>query len=164
MQSSESKSEEPAKARFEKIPALKPAFDKDGTITAANASKLNDGAAVMLITSEENADHSAYQGTGVWNCDFTIVAELGQYLCGQVDQRRCRHLGMRTHYLRQQCHAGLLQLEYVPSAQQRGDIFTKCLYKPQHENLRSTLKVMPLMIFVLLILLANFMPLNVLHR
>ena len=47
--------EEPAKARFEKIPALKPAFDKDGTITAANASKLNDGAAVMLITSEENA-------------------------------------------------------------------------------------------------------------
>ena len=47
--------EEPAKARFEKIPALMPAFDKDGTITAANASKLNDGAAVMLITSEENA-------------------------------------------------------------------------------------------------------------
>ncbi len=47
--------EEPAKARFEKIPALKPAFDKDGTITAANSSKLNDGAAVMLITSEENA-------------------------------------------------------------------------------------------------------------
>lgn len=47
--------EEPAKARFEKIPVLKPAFDKDGTITAANASKLNDGAAVMLITSEENA-------------------------------------------------------------------------------------------------------------
>ena len=47
--------EEPAKARFEKIPDLKPAFDKDGTITAANASKLNDGAAVMLITSEENA-------------------------------------------------------------------------------------------------------------
>ncbi len=47
--------EEPAKARFEKIPALKPAFDKDGTITAANASKLNDGAATMLITSEENA-------------------------------------------------------------------------------------------------------------
>ena len=47
--------EEPAKARFEKIPALKPAFDKDGTITAANASKLNDGAAAMLITSEENA-------------------------------------------------------------------------------------------------------------
>ena len=47
--------EEPAKARFEKIPDLKPAFDNDGTITAANASKLNDGAAVMLITSEENA-------------------------------------------------------------------------------------------------------------
>ena len=43
------------KRDLKKIPALKPAFDKDGTITAANASKLNDGAAVMLITSEENA-------------------------------------------------------------------------------------------------------------
>ena len=60
----------------------------------------------------------------------------------QVDQRRCRHLGMRSHYLRQQCHAGHLQLDYVPSAQQRGDIFTKCLYTPQHEALRSELKVM----------------------
>ena len=57
----------------------------------------------------------------------------------QVDQRRCRHLGMRTHYLRQQCHSGNLELEYVPSAEQRGRIFTKCLYTPQHETLRSTL-------------------------
>ena len=52
----------------------------------------------------------------------------------QVDQRRCRHLGMRTHYLRQQCHSGNLELEYVPSAEQRGDTFTKCLYMPQHET------------------------------
>jgi len=47
--------EEPNRARFEKIPDLRPAFENDGTITAANASKLNDGAAVMFITSEENA-------------------------------------------------------------------------------------------------------------
>ena len=60
----------------------------------------------------------------------------------QVDQRRCRHLGMRSHYLRQQCHAGHLHLDYVPSAKQRGDIFTKCLYTPQHEALRSELQVM----------------------
>jgi len=47
--------EEPNKAKLEKIPNLAPAFKKDGTITAANASKLNDGAAVLLIASENKA-------------------------------------------------------------------------------------------------------------
>ena len=45
--------EEPGKAKFEKIPLIKPAFEKNGTITAANASKLNDGAAALLLASEE---------------------------------------------------------------------------------------------------------------
>lgn len=45
--------EEPAKARFDKMGALKPAFEKEGTITAANASKLNDGAAAVLVVSEK---------------------------------------------------------------------------------------------------------------
>ena len=49
--------EEPNRARFDKIPNLRPAFEEGGTITAANASKLNDGAAALLITSEENAKH-----------------------------------------------------------------------------------------------------------
>lgn len=44
--------EEPGKADFAKIPNLKPAFDKSGTITAANASKINDGAAATVIVSE----------------------------------------------------------------------------------------------------------------
>lgn len=47
--------EEPGRAKFEKIPQLKPAFDKDGTVTAANASSLNDGAATLLLCSEEFA-------------------------------------------------------------------------------------------------------------
>ena len=47
--------EEPGKAQFDKIPILRPVFEKDGTITAANASKLNDGAAALLITSEDKA-------------------------------------------------------------------------------------------------------------
>lgn len=47
--------EEPGKAMFEKIPGLKPAFEKDGTITAANASKINDGAAALLLMSESEA-------------------------------------------------------------------------------------------------------------
>ncbi len=50
-----SEDEEPGKARFDKIPTLQPVFEKDGAITAANASKLNDGAAVILIMSEEKA-------------------------------------------------------------------------------------------------------------
>ncbi|EGG23694.1 RING zinc finger-containing protein [Cavenderia fasciculata] len=43
--------EEPTRAKFDKIPGLKPAFTKDGTITAANASKLNDGAATVILMS-----------------------------------------------------------------------------------------------------------------
>ncbi len=50
------KDEEPGKAMFDKMPGLRPAFDpKEGTITAANASKLNDGAAALVLTSESEA-------------------------------------------------------------------------------------------------------------
>jgi acetyl-CoA C-acetyltransferase len=45
--------EEPKKVKFEKIPQLKPVFDKEGSITAANASKLNDGAAALVVVSDE---------------------------------------------------------------------------------------------------------------
>lgn len=48
--------EEPKKVKFDKIPQLKSVFEKEGTITAANASKLNDGAAALLIVSEEKAN------------------------------------------------------------------------------------------------------------
>ena len=47
--------EEPFKAPLDKMPRLKPAFDPQGTITAANASKLNDGAAALLIANEDCA-------------------------------------------------------------------------------------------------------------
>ncbi len=47
--------EEPAKVKFDKIPALKPAFKKDGTVTAANASKINDGAAALVLMAAEVA-------------------------------------------------------------------------------------------------------------
>jgi acetyl-CoA C-acetyltransferase len=45
--------EEPFNVKFEKIPGLKPAFLKDGTVTAANASTMNDGAAALVLVSEE---------------------------------------------------------------------------------------------------------------
>lgn len=48
--------EEPKKANFEKMPTLRPAFDKEGTVTAANASKINDGAAAVVVMAKEVAD------------------------------------------------------------------------------------------------------------
>ena len=47
--------EQPGKARPDKIPTLKPAFAKDGTITAANASSISDGAAALVMTRESVA-------------------------------------------------------------------------------------------------------------
>jgi acetyl-CoA C-acetyltransferase len=49
------KDEEPGNAKFDKMPGLRPAFDKAGTITAANASKINDGAAAFVLMSETEA-------------------------------------------------------------------------------------------------------------
>jgi acetyl-CoA C-acetyltransferase len=48
--------EEYTKVDFKKIPTLKPAFQKDGTVTAANASKLNDGASCVVLMSKERCE------------------------------------------------------------------------------------------------------------
>jgi acetyl-CoA C-acetyltransferase len=47
--------EQPFKAKLDKIPSLKPAFKKDGTITAANASSISDGAAALVLMRESSA-------------------------------------------------------------------------------------------------------------
>lgn len=51
-----SEDEEYKNVSFEKIPGLKPVFTKDGTVTAANASTINDGASAMLLVSKEKAN------------------------------------------------------------------------------------------------------------
>ncbi|GAB4368524.1 MAG: acetyl-CoA C-acyltransferase [Calditrichia bacterium] len=48
--------EEPARVKFEKIPRLSPVFDSQGTVTAANASKINDGAAALVVMAREKAE------------------------------------------------------------------------------------------------------------
>ncbi len=48
-----SEDEEPKRARLDKMASLRPAFDKEGTITAANASKINDGASALILASGE---------------------------------------------------------------------------------------------------------------
>lgn len=50
------KDEDAWNVKFDKIPELKPAFSKEGTVTAANASTMNDGAAALVLMSKEKAD------------------------------------------------------------------------------------------------------------
>ena len=56
--------EGPFKANFEKMPGLKPAFEKDGTITAANASTINDGAAAVVLAGDAFADKAEFKILG----------------------------------------------------------------------------------------------------
>jgi acetyl-CoA C-acetyltransferase len=53
--------EEPAKVRFDKIPVLSPVFNKSGTVTAANASSINDGAAAVVVIAEEKSKELGLQ-------------------------------------------------------------------------------------------------------
>jgi acetyl-CoA C-acetyltransferase len=53
--------EQPGKARLDKIPTLRPAFAKDGTITAANSSSISDGASALILMSEAEANSRGLQ-------------------------------------------------------------------------------------------------------
>ena len=59
------KDEEPFNVKFDKIPELKGAFIKDGTVTAANASTMNDGAAALVLMSKEKADELGLKPIGI---------------------------------------------------------------------------------------------------
>lgn len=59
-----SEDEGPFKAKFDKIPGLRPAFKKDGTITAANASTINDGAAAVVLAGEEYKNQADFKIVG----------------------------------------------------------------------------------------------------
>jgi acetyl-CoA C-acetyltransferase len=53
--------EEPGRGDIEKLPALKPAFEKEGTVTAGNASSINDGAAAVVIAAREVAEKRGWK-------------------------------------------------------------------------------------------------------
>jgi len=74
--------ENPSNAKIEKIPSLRPAFKKDGTITAANSSSISDGASALMISSEDYAkehhldilaDVKAYATHSQHPSEFTIA-------------------------------------------------------------------------------------------
>lgn len=66
--------EEPGKVLWDKIPTLKPAFDKEGTITAANASKINDGAAALVLMSHTEAQNQGLKSLA----KITAYSEFAQ--------------------------------------------------------------------------------------
>jgi acetyl-CoA C-acetyltransferase len=80
--------EGPFKANFEKIPALRPAFEKSGTITAANASTINDGAAAVILGGDKYKDmakfkivaHSSHAQNPTW---FTTAPVEAMRKCSE---------------------------------------------------------------------------------
>ena len=78
--------EEYTNIKQEKVPSLRPAFEKNGTVTAANASSLNDGAAAIVVLSEKKsrelgikpmAKIISYADAATAPIDFTIAPSLG---------------------------------------------------------------------------------------
>ena len=63
--------EEPGRGKIEKLPALRPAFDKEGSITAGNASTINDGAAAVILAAREVAEAKG------WPILASIVSQSG---------------------------------------------------------------------------------------
>lgn len=85
--------EHPFLSSMEKLAALKPAFQKDGTVTAGNSSGRNDGASAVLVMSEEKMKELGYQpmariiGVGSSGCNPTTMG-LGPVECSKLAMRR----------------------------------------------------------------------------
>jgi acetyl-CoA C-acetyltransferase len=67
--------EEPARVKLDKMATLRPAFSKQGTVTAANASTINDGAAALVIASKEAAERHGYSVLARIVADSTAAVE-----------------------------------------------------------------------------------------
>ncbi|MCE5305961.1 MAG: thiolase family protein [Chloroherpetonaceae bacterium] len=69
--------EEPTKVNFDKIPSLKPAFQPNGTVTAANASTINDGASALVITSDEYSKNNGLKPIAriIAHCSYAHAPE-----------------------------------------------------------------------------------------
>ncbi len=78
------KDEQPAKASPEKIPLLKPAFRKDGTVTAANSSSISDGAAALVLMSRSSAERRGLTPLAVILGHATHAQEPGLFTTAPV--------------------------------------------------------------------------------
>ncbi len=80
--------EGPKKAQLDKIPSLKPAFSKDGTVTAANASSINDGGAALVVTSATAAAKHGFPVLARIVVDSTAAVEPKWFTIAPVDALR----------------------------------------------------------------------------
>lgn len=62
--------EEYKNVKLDKLPTLRPVFDKNGTVTAANASTLNDGASAVILASKSEADKNGIKPLAKIICEF----------------------------------------------------------------------------------------------
>jgi len=76
--------EAPFKANFEKIPTLRPAFRKDGTVTAANSSSISDGAAALVMTRRSTAEKLGLKPLAVIVAHTTHSQEPGWFTTAPV--------------------------------------------------------------------------------
>jgi acetyl-CoA C-acetyltransferase len=76
--------EQPFKANFDKIPTLKPAFRKDGTVTAANSSSISDGAAALVLMRRSTADKRGLAPLAVVAGHATHAQEPGLFTTAPV--------------------------------------------------------------------------------
>ena len=83
--------EQPFKAKLDKIPGLKPAFKKDGTITAATSSSISDGAAALVLMRESTASRLGLKPLAriVAHCGARAGAEPGSPPRRSARSRRC---------------------------------------------------------------------------
>ena len=78
------KDEQPAKASPDKIPSLKPAFRKDGTVTAANSSSISDGAAALVLMRRSLAERKGLRPIAVILDHATFAQEPGWFTTAPV--------------------------------------------------------------------------------
>jgi acetyl-CoA C-acetyltransferase len=77
--------EEPGKVNFEKIPLLQPVFEKEGTVTAANASSINDGAAAVVVMAEERAEELGIQPMAMIGAQASAAKEPAWFTTAPAD-------------------------------------------------------------------------------
>jgi len=78
------KDEQPAKAQPAKIPTLKPAFRKDGTVTAANSSSISDGAAALVLMRRSTAEQRGLKPIAVIVAHATHAQKPGEFTTAPV--------------------------------------------------------------------------------
>ena len=83
--------EQPAKADAEKIPRLKPAFRKDGTVTAANASSISDGAAALVLMRRSLAEKRGLSPLAIIIGHATHAQEPGLFTTAPIGAMRKLH-------------------------------------------------------------------------